>query len=215
MNKSLKIPFCPNLTDGTHCYQAALKMVLTALTQKEWSYQELDQITGKLQGQWTWPTLSLIWLLDNNFEVQLIEEFEYEEFGKKGKEYLVKKWGEEVAKAQETHSDLRREQKLALEFARRSKVHFRVPTWNDLNQLFKDGYLVICNINANLLFGHSGYSGHFIVPTEISEKEIILHDPGLPPAPFMRVARNIFEKAWGYPTKREKNVLGIRKKITA
>ena len=108
-----KIPFFANLPDGTHCYQSALKMILTYFTQKDFSFAELDQISGKLEGKWTWPTTSLIWLLDNGFEIKLIEEFNYESFGKEGKDYLIKRCGEEVANAQEANSDLPREQKLA------------------------------------------------------------------------------------------------------
>lgn len=207
-----KVPFFSNLPDGTHCYQAALKMVLTYFTNKEWSFETLDQLSGKLEGKWTWPTQSFIWLLNNGFEIKLIEEFSYQAFADEGKNYLIEKCGLEVADAQEANSDLPREQKLALEFIQKGgAVDLRIPTLQDLKSLLMDGYLTICNINANRLYNLTGYSGHFVLPIEISPIEILLHDPGLPPAPSTKVAPSVFEAAWGYPTEKEKNILAIRK----
>lgn len=206
-----QVPFFANLADGTHCYQAALKMVLTTFTGKEWPFELLDQLSGKLEGKWTWPTQSFIWLIENGFEIRLIEEFSYEAFAKRGKEYLVEKCGLEVANAQEVNSDLVREQQLAFEFIKKGgKVEYRIPTLDDLKYLLNENYLIICNINANLLYNYPGYSGHFVLPLEIADQEITLHDPGLPPAPSTKVTLDIFEKAWGYPTEKEKNVLGIK-----
>ncbi len=203
------IPFFANLNDGTHCYQAALKMALTPLSGREWSFEELDKISQKKTGQWTWPTASLIWLMDQGYEVKLIEEFSYEDFGKRGKKYLEEKWGKEVADAQEANSDLKTEQKRALQLAKKIPVDHRIPTWDDLKDLFKKDHIIICNVNSRLLYKKSGYSGHFIVPIELDDDFIILHDPGLPAAPHIKVAREVFEKAWGYPTEHERNLLGI------
>lgn len=207
-----EIPFFPNHPDGTHCYQSALKMILAHFTGKQYSFEELDRLTGKLEGKWTWPTASFLWLLDEGFELRLIEEFSYEEFAAKGKEYLLAKCGAEVAGAQELHSDLPREQALAKQLlVKKPNVKMEVPTWKDLKELFNDGYLIICNINSNILSHHPGYSGHFVVPTEVGEQTITFHDPGLPPKPSQTIDRKTFEKAWGYPTRREKNILAIKK----
>lgn len=206
-----KIPFFSNTADGTHCYQAALKMVLTFLSPKgSWPFEKLDKLSQKLEGKWTWPTASLIWLLDHGYEVKLIETFSYAAFAKDGIQYLIKEFGEEVAKAQEANSYLQTEQKLASEFAKRCQTDQRIPTWEDLKKLFNQGYLIICNINACILSGKEGYSGHFVVPTEIQTEQITFHDPGLPPKPNIMIDRSTFEKAWGYPSDGAKNILAIR-----
>ena len=205
------IPFFANSGDGTHCYQAALKMVLHFFTHREWSFEELDALSEKKPGQWTWPTASLVWLLDHGFEVQLIEEFDYAAFGKKGRSYLEKKWGKEVADAQEANSDLTAEQSLAIEFAKRAPLEHRIPEWDDLEKMFREGYLMICNVNASLLHNLEGYSGHFVVPVEIERQIITIHDPGFPPSPSLKVAKKVFEKSWGYPTRHERNLLALRK----
>lgn len=207
-----QIPFFPNQSDGTHCYQAALKMVLAGLTAQEPSFEELDRISGKREGKWSWPTMSLIWLMDNGFEIRLVEEFSYERFGKEGKCYLTRRYGREVAQAQAANSDLEAEQNLALHFASRIAVEQRIPDWEDMEALFQKGYLLICNVNAALLCGQTGYSGHFVVPVQIMHDFIVIHDPGLPPNPSFKVSREIFDEAWGYPTEREKNILAVRLK---
>ena len=206
-----QIPYFANLEDGTHCYQAALKMVLSYFYNKDWSFKELDCITGKLPGKWTWPTASLLWLLDHQFEVRLIETFDYNAFAKRGKDYLAEKYGDEVAEAQNQNSDLAREQKLAEKFAQKNCVTQRTPEWHDLECLFKDKYLIICNINACLIHNRKGYSGHFVVPLKVSGSSIVLHDPGLPPLPSITVTKELFEAAWGYPSEEAKNILAIRK----
>lgn len=207
-----KVPFFANLPDGTHCYQAALKMVLTYFTDKEWSFETLDRLTGKLEGKWTWPTQSFIWLLEKGYEIQLMEEFSYSAFAERGKDYLIEKCGLEVANAQEANSDLPREQKLAEEFLRKGgKILYQTPRFKDIKNLLNDGYLIICNINANKIVNQPGYSGHFVVPTEVRGENIVFHDPGLPPAPNTKVSKKLFEKGWGYPTEREKNIVAIKR----
>ena len=184
-------------------------------TKKDWTFAELNKLSQKLTGKWTWPTASLLWLLGHGYEIKLIETFSYEEFGKKGKEYLIEAYGQEVANAQEANSDLAREQKLAAQFVRHTPVACQalacqIPDWNDLKKLFADNYIIICNINACQLHRRPGYSGHFVVIEDVKNNFITLHDPGLPPSPSVTVAKKIFEKAWGYPSRHEKNLLAIR-----
>ncbi|MBI4223397.1 MAG: hypothetical protein HY609_00550 [Deltaproteobacteria bacterium] len=208
------VVFFANLPDGTHCYQAALKMALAYFEQKERSFADLDRLTDKLKDKWTWPTASLIWLMENGFEIKLVEKFSYRDFAARGKDYLIEKCGREVADAQAFHSDLFREQALAKQFIEKGgTVDYRIPGLQDIEQSLKDEYLIICNINANCLYQRSGYSGHFVLPVEIGDQNIVIHDPGLPPAPSLKVPKTIFEKAWGYPAEEDKNLLAIRKSV--
>ena len=208
------IPFLSNTPDGMHCFQAALGMALGHFEGVMRPMSELIALSQKLPGKWTWPTATLLWLLENGFEICLMEEFDYQSFGKTGKKYLVKRYGPEVADAQEAHSDLAREQALALEFVGRAKkaLQFKVPTLKDLGRLLDQGYIIICNVNACSLYGQAGYSGHFVVPLFVAPTHVLLHDPGLPPKPSIRISTPFFEKGCGYPTASEKNLLAVRKR---
>ena len=55
MNKI--VPFYTNTSDDTHCYQAGLKMILKYfIPDKDFSWEELDKFTAKVEDLWTWPT---------------------------------------------------------------------------------------------------------------------------------------------------------------
>ena len=210
----MNIPFHPNTGDGTHCFQAVLKMALNVFEpDAEYSYEQLDEISQKVVGKWTWPTAAMVWLMDHGYEVKLIEEFDYQAFADKGMDYLIDKCGPEVAEAQADNSLIEVEQKTAADFVERAPVEHRVPNIDDFKQLIAEGWVVICNINASLLHEQTGYTGHFVVVSAVDDKEVTLHDPGLPPYPELAVERAVFEHAWAYPSTTDKNVLAIRKKI--
>lgn len=176
------------------------------------SFDELDRISAKVPGKWTWPTAAMLWMIDHGFELRLVEDFDYEEFAKRGAEYIIDKCGKEVGEAQINNSLVERERDYARRFAKLNLVERRVPNFDDISRLLRDGYLLICNINAAVLVGNKGYSGHFVVIYECGDEIIRIHDPGLPPRPELAVPHSDFERAWAYPTENEKNLLAIRLK---
>jgi len=207
----MNIPFYPNTGDGTHCFQAALKMALAFFQpEREYTYEELDAISHKLPGKWTWPTAAMLWLMQNGYELRLVEEFDYDAFAKRGAAYLIDKCGQEVAQAQIENSDIGREQEIAEQFVQYAPLEHRVPELKDVETFMADHWVVICNVNSALLHGQPGYSGHFVVIVDSNDEEVTIHDPGLPPYENFAVTRADFEKAWGYPTISDKNLLAIR-----
>jgi len=207
----MKVPFFSNTEDGTHCFQAALRIVLGHFwPDREFMYEELDKITAKVPGKWTWPTAAMIWLMENGFELHLVEDFDYKEFAQRGEQYIIEKCGPEVGEAQIKNSIISREQEYAAKFVKIAPLERRIPTFKDIKNYLSDGYLIICNINASTLYNQPGYSGHFVVIFRYGWRTLTIHDPGLPPRPSLHVKKNVFEKAWAYPTEREKNLLAIR-----
>lgn len=207
----MKIPFFPNTGDGTHCWQAAMKMALAVFEpQTEFSYEELNKISGKQVGKWTWPTTTMLWLHERGYELILKSDFDYADFAKRGEKYLRERCGEEVARAQIANSDISRELEVAKKFAATKIPSRKIPDLAELKKLLTEGYVIICNINAAVLHWQQGYSGHFVVVTEVSESTVTLHDPGLPPKPDFQVSTASFEAAWAYPELRDKNLLAIR-----
>lgn len=208
----MKVPFFPNTGDGTHCWQASLKMALASFEpEKEFSYDELDKISGKVPGKWTWPTTSMLWLLDRGYELILKSDFDYADFAKRGEKYLQERCGEEVAKAQIANSIVSLELAAAKKLAASGIADRTLPTLFDLRNLLASGYVLICNVNAATLHWIAGYSAHFVVVTEITEQFVTLHDPGLPPKPNFQVSVSSFEAAWAYPEARDRNVLALKK----
>ncbi len=209
--KTHNVPFYANFPDNTHCFQAAFKMVLKFfLPEKDFSWQELDVLTAKVEGLWTWPLAGLLWLNKNSFEVRDIEFFDYNEFTEKGGKYLVDFFGKEVGEAQIKYSELGQEVGFAKEFVEKIKPEVRIPTMDEIKSLLESGYLLICNINACALDGLEGFSGHFVVITGFDDHGLILHDPGLPAHENRNVPFDIFEKAWAYPNETAKNIMAMR-----
>jgi hypothetical protein len=207
----MNIPFYPNTGDGTHCFQAALKMTLAYFSpDREFTYEELDEISQKVPGKWTWPTAAMLWLMQNGYELRLVEEFDYAEFAKRGSDYLIDKSGHEVAEVQAENSDIDREREIAKNFVQYAPLERRIPDLKDIKRYLEENWVVMCNVNSALLQDRHGYSGHFVVIIDVKDDEVVIHDPGLPPLPNLAVEKEVFEKAWAYPAESDKNLLAIR-----
>ena len=206
----MKIPFFPNTGDGTHCFQASLMMAFgVVMPDKKFTYDELDQISAKQPGKWTWPTAAMLWMLENGLEVKLIEDFDYKEFVERGEDYIVERYGREVGEAQAKNSDIERELDFSRRFMKIAPLETRIPTLDDIQSELNRGAVVIVNLNSAILNDKNGYAGHFVVVTDINDEVIRIHDPGLPPHSDMEVPVKKFLDAWAYPGERDKNILSI------
>jgi len=207
----LRIPFYSNTSDNTHCFQASLKMILKYfLPGHIFSWEKLEKMSAKKEGLWTWPTATILVLKKMGFDLVVMEDFDYERFGNEGEYYLLEKYGRQAGRAQIEHSDILQEIKLAKQLIKALKPINRVPSFDDIRYLMQQGYLIGCNINSRILNNKAGYVGHFLVITGIGNNKIIVHDPGLPPHQNRVIPKNIFEKAWGYPSHHNKNLIGFK-----
>ncbi|MDB5264907.1 MAG: hypothetical protein JWN64_478 [Parcubacteria group bacterium] len=180
--------------------------------EKDYSWKELERITAKVEGQWTWPIAAMIWLSESGYEVVDIELFDYEKFSLEGKGYLQEMFGNEIAEAQDKHTSLEQEQKLSKKLLKYVDVRVRIPDLSDLKKFIDDGYLVICNINSARLKDVEGYLPHSVVVWGHEDETLLLHNPGLPPAENQRVSMDEFERAWAFPNESGKNILAVRQK---
>ncbi|MCB9802080.1 MAG: peptidase C39 family protein [Pseudomonadales bacterium] len=206
------VPFYPNTPDNTHCYQAALKMVLKFFWPEEaYSLDELDEVTAKVDGLWTWPIAGLLWLQEKHAEVSMIDAFDFHAFVKDGGQYLLDFYGDEVGSAQIAHSDIEQEISFAQQALKTLSIEKRSARMADVKALLEDGFLVICNVNANAPNNKEGYTGHFVVITGFDENGLYMHDPGLPPRRNRRVSYEHFTSAWAYPDETAKWLIAVRK----
>jgi hypothetical protein len=212
MDINYDVPFYPNTEDNTHCFQAGLKSVLKYfIPEKDFSWDELDKATAKVEGLWTWPMAGLIWMKEQGFEVKNIEDFDYDKLIQRGKDYLAEKYGADIAEVQVKNSDLPQELEIAKKFITAIDTDNRAATIDDILQLLQDGYLVCANVNYRSLHDKPGYVGHFIVIKGVKGNNFILHDSGLPAIENMVVSSDQFDKGWAYPTPKERNIMAFRK----
>ena len=130
------VPFYANTPDDTHCFQAALRMMLKYfLPDKEFSWEELEKRTAKVEGLWTWTMAGLLWLKENDFDIVNIEPFDYARCAKEGGGYLIELWGKDVGESQIAHSDIPQELKFAQQFASLSEQ--RVPDLEEIKRFLE------------------------------------------------------------------------------
>jgi hypothetical protein len=193
------VPFVPN-PDATHCYQAALKMVLQRFRpHRDPSWADLDRITGKVEGFGTWPFAGLTWLRELELELTNVEVMDNVRFASEGRAYIAEVAGKEFAESLDRGLDLSQVQAEAATFVKKVRCEVRVPTIDDIRGALMAGGLVICNVNSRILNGREGYLGHFVVVKGFDEHELIIHDPGPPGQANRRVPLEAFENAWAYP----------------
>jgi len=208
-----QVPFFPNSTDDTHCFQASLKMVLKYfIPDKDFDFAELDKVTAKVEGKGTWPMAGCLWLKKQNFEITIIEIFDYLRFSTEKEKYLLEFYDPETAKYQIENSDLEQETKLAVEFEKAISVQKRLPTIDDIKELLIEGFVVICLVNSKKLNGKDGYIGHFVVINGFNKESFYLHDPGLPSIINREVPIKIFSQAWFSPNSNAANIMAFKLK---
>jgi hypothetical protein len=195
-----ELPFFAN-PDATHCYQAALKMVLRRFRPDlDASFEELDRITGKVDGFGTWPFAGLTWLHEQGLVVTNVELMDNARFAAEGRDYLAQLAGREFAESLDRGLDLGAVQAQASAFVEKVRCEVRMPTVDDIRSALEAGGLVICNVNSRALNGREGYLGHFVVAKGFAGQDLIVHDPGPPGEANRRVSFAAFERAWADPT---------------
>lgn len=198
--------------DRSHCLQAVLRSVLHhAFPDRVYTWEELDRLTGKRPGRWTWPTTAVLRLREMGIEVVVRESFDYRAFAERGEEYLAEHMGAEVARAQAGHCDLDHEREAARRFLEQGVPDTRAPGFADLEALLRQGHLAVCNVNVALLKHGRGYSGHFVLVYGLDGESVWLHDPGPPARAAQRVPRGRFLAAWAFPDERSTNLMAFKR----
>lgn len=207
------VPFFAN-PDSTHCYQAAIKMAVKYfLPNANYSWDELDVVTAKKPGLWTWPLAGILWLKSLELDAYIVSNFDYDRFVALGADYLIEYSGKEVGDAQIANSDIAQERRFAKQACKTELIKHRVPKIEELCKILDRGYLLICNVNSRALNGRPGYIGHFVLVYDYTDDSLLLHDPGPMPKPSRTVPFNVFENAWAYPDKNAKDYIAIKHSI--
>jgi len=192
-----QVPFVANTTDDTHCLQAAYMSVAKyfdpdfTISMEEWS-----SITGYEEGLGTWANAGLVWFKENGYDVKHYELFDFEEFIRRPKEYMIEVHGEEAGNWGFEHTNIPAEIERMKSLIDSGITEKRRPSVEDIKRFIDDGYLVRVTVNCGTLDGTDEYVGHAIVVTGYNDRYIQFHDPGLPPVPNRQATTEEFEAAW-------------------
>jgi hypothetical protein len=209
---SIEAPFFPNDETGKHCFQAVFRMILAAqISERQFSMQDMLELTGAKEGRATWPAKTLLELGDLGLESVMIGSFNGKAFAERGVSYIRELMGDEVADWQEKYSDIPQERARYAELYRRGvPVIEAVPTLATIREYLSDGYLVQCGVNSKRLRNELGYVGHSVLVLTTSDDEVVLHNPGPPAEPYQHVPAETFEAAWAYPSETSKGLIAVR-----
>ena len=179
--------------------------------ERDFSWGELDVITGYIPGKWTWATQGLLWLKRRGYEIRSIDAFDYQTFAKGGADYLIEFLGPDVGKEQIAMCDITREMELTKQFLEEVGAPVtREATLQDFRQVRRQGFVTGVNLNARALNGLGGYISHYVVLIDAGPEARTLARPGLPPRANRKVKIADFEKAWAYPDSKAKSLTAVR-----
>jgi len=205
------VPFVANTPDDLHCMQAAYMMIAKyfqpdfAMDMNEWS-----KFTGFEKDKGTWASAGLLWFKEHGYQIRHLSLFDYETFVKSPEAYLIELTGKAVGAWQIAHTNIPVEVNRIKKLLQAEIVERRQPTIVDIKKFLDDGYLVRVLVNANKLNGKEGYFGHAIPIIGYDDKNIVFHDPGLPPTPNRSVTCADFEAAWADPNPESKELDAIK-----
>ncbi len=93
----LNIPFYENKGDGNQCMQVAMQSVLKYFLNKEYSLEELDKLTRRKAGFWTWTSQIVPVLHNLSLTVKYYANTDLQRF-LEGEKYIQKHYGKDADK---------------------------------------------------------------------------------------------------------------------
>jgi hypothetical protein len=175
-------PFYPNQSDDKHCLQACMMMVLSSRGLPS-SWDELDELTGFRVERGTSVSAGTL---------VLAEQVAGTKFFSKG-DYIKRQADGEVETPEST--PLRPMQNLAkLLIDKRLFTQFD-PNLKRLTSLIEKNY-IIAIVNYNKLHGRGLRSAHAVLLFGKEEDSFLLHDPGNPPNPALKINQDHFMNAF-------------------
>ena len=192
----LQIPFFENSGDGNQCLQVAMKSVIKYFLDKDISLSELDKMTERKEGKWTWTSQIVTVLYDLGLDVMYYSKGELESFVG-GEPYIRKVFGEK-AEIMIKNSDIpvmidsiKKVMKYKL-FQRKNM------TFKEIEEHIIKGHVPMLMIDHNILAGKGGeYQGHFVIVTGFDKENVYYHESGPKnPKPNKKVSKKKFIDAW-------------------
>lgn len=144
-------------------------------------------------------------------ESRVVTDSSYEEFSKRGFDYLEETDGPKIAQwAKANTGDIELEKKRAGEVSKQGVHVYREPTQDDIRKFLSEGWLVMLSVNARKLSGKPGFVGHRVLIYEANKAGVTMHDPGSPPYPSRKVSWPFLENAWSDPKESTKMLIAVR-----
>jgi len=207
----MDIPFYRQ-SDSGNCMQTQIKMALKYyFPEKDFSFEELDRLTGRTPGKWTWTSQLLPVLLDNGLDAYYYSSSSYDGIKEGGKEYILEYYGKEDGQIMIDHTNFDSLYASIEKLEENEKFVNEKLDFSYIEKEFKKGHVIILVIDKNVLLGNNRpYSGHGITLTKINETHVSLHDSA--GTPNLTVKKEQLIKAWDN-TATDNDAIIIRGKV--
>ncbi len=192
----LDIPFYLNDKEGKQCLQVTMQCALKHFLGKDYDLEELDRLTGRKPGLWTWTSQIATVLDDLGLKIKYYsktnitpflegESFIRSHFGKDA-EHILKNTDLPVTLAS---------MKKSVEYG---IFEHRLLKFSEIESNISQGHIVMIMIDHNKLAGVQGlYNGHFVILTGFDDENVYYHESGPnDPTPNKRVNKEKFIEAW-------------------
>lgn len=206
------IPFYSNTADDLHCLHACLRSALQTLyPHKNFTFEELEHLTGFEPNKLTWPMRAYVAVANLGYSVVVFDSMDFDAFVKSPTAYMEQAFGRQAAAIYAEKSNIETAVRDARALVSHPKIDLRmeVPSWSDLAQIIQAGMLAICHADQGVLEGVECQRDHSVLVHTITDDGVVVHDPGLPPFENKYISRDLFEKAWDFPSSAAKTIFAI------
>lgn len=188
-----RVPFYANHEDDMHCMLAVYRSLFDYFLHRRMSWEELEAFTGFKPGRAAWTLKSLVQFAAMDFDIQMVEPFNYRKYAETGEDYLYEVFTRDKADWFIQNSNVLDIKSHIPQFLETISYDNRQATLQDIDAMLAEGRLVFLTVNSRLLNDQAGYVSHVLLVIDHTDDEFIVHDPGLPPLPNRHVSR---EKLW-------------------
>jgi hypothetical protein len=194
-NIQKEIPFFKQ-TESGNCLQTNLKIALKYYyPDREYSFEQLDNATGRTEGKWTWTSQALEFLVGEGIDAYYYSTTPYSEILNGGEDFIVSYYGEQDAKIMIEHTDFDALYSSIRTLNSSGRYMDQKLDFSIIEQEFRKGNIVIMLIDRNVLENPGlSYAGHFVIITGINSTHVKFHDTS--GMPNRAVNKAEFLEAW-------------------
>lgn len=193
----IKVPFYENNGDGKQCMQVAMKSVLKYFLDRDYSLKELDKLTGRKTGLWTWTCQVVIVLHDLGLKVKYYSTTDLESY-LEGEPFFRKHFGKDADKILK-FTDMPVVMNSIRKLMEYNIFEKRKLSFDEIESHIEQGHVPLMLIDSNKIVGREDFfTGHFVAVTGFDDQNVFYHEPGPHnPEKNKSVPKSTFVEAWG------------------
>jgi len=191
----LDIPFYVNNGDGKQCMQVAMQCVIKHFLRKEYSLDQLDQLTNRKSDYWTFTAQIVTVLYDLGLDVKYYSNESLELF-LGGEVYFRQHFGKDADKILSL-TDMPAVISSINSLLKYNLFEKKSMSLLEIEEHLNNGHVPLVLMDYNKIIQKKGlYQGHFVVVTGFDDGYIYYHESGPKnPEPNKKIRKELFQEA--------------------